>query len=111
VSGDRAAVRVCDDPVALKGLERTPAVHLRHHERIAVDEAVRGGLVDADGSRRRGQQGTSSRLADVPTEKRKRSTSPTPSASDVASSTRSSSAPKGILDPAERPDANARTWS
>ena len=55
--------------------------------------------------------GTSSRLADVPTEKRKRSTSPAPSASGVASSTTSSSSPNGTRDPAERADANARTCS
>ena len=39
--------------------------------------------------------GTSSRLAPVPTEKRKRSTSPAASASGVASSTTISSSPKG----------------
>ena len=39
--------------------------------------------------------GTSSRLADVPTEKRNRSTSPAPSVSGVASSTTSSSVAVG----------------
>jgi hypothetical protein len=55
--------------------------------------------------------GTSARLADVPTEKRKRSTSPAPSALSDASSTRSSSSPYGRRDPAERADAKARTCS
>ena len=45
---DRAAVRVGDDPVALERLERAGAVHLGHDERVAVDEAVGGRLVDAD---------------------------------------------------------------
>ena len=53
--------------------------------------------------------GTSSRLADVPTEKRNRSTSPAPSASGVASSTTSSSSPYAIRAPVERRDAKART--
>ena len=53
--------------------------------------------------------GTSSRLAPVPTEKRKRSTSPAESASGVASSTRISSSPNGRREPADRAEANART--
>ena len=55
--------------------------------------------------------GTSSRLADVPTEKRNRSTSPAPSVSGVASSTTISSSPYGRREPAERGEANARTRS
>ena len=51
---DRAAVRVRDDPVALQCLQGTRSVHLRHDERIAVDEAVRRRLVDADRAPRRG---------------------------------------------------------
>ena len=54
--------------------------------------------------------GTSSRLAPVPTEKRKRSTSPRESASGVASSTMISSSPNGSREPAERAEANARTF-
>ena len=46
--GDRAAVRVGDDPVTLERLERSACVHLGDDERIPVDEAVGGGLVDAD---------------------------------------------------------------
>ena len=49
---DRAAVRVGDDPVARESLERPAAVHLGDDERIAVDEPVRGGLVDAEGAGR-----------------------------------------------------------
>ena len=50
---DRAAVRVRDDPVALERLERAAAVDLGHDERVAVDEPVGGGLVDADRAGRR----------------------------------------------------------
>ncbi len=49
---DRAAVRVRDDPVAVERLERAVAVHLGHDERVAVDQAVRRGLVDAEGAAR-----------------------------------------------------------
>jgi hypothetical protein len=45
---NRAAVRVRDDAVAPERLERPAAVHLRHDERVSVDEAVGGRLVDAD---------------------------------------------------------------
>src|SRR4029453_8323010 len=55
--------------------------------------------------------GTSSELAAVPTEKKQRSSSPEPRASGVASSTTSSRSPYGPDEPAERPDAKARTCS
>ena len=51
---DRAAVRVGDDAVALERLERALAVHLGHDQRVAVDEAVGRGLVDADRAAGRG---------------------------------------------------------
>src|SRR3712207_6444220 len=53
--------------------------------------------------------GTSSRLASVPTEKKRTSRPPAASASGVASSTRSSSSPNGTRRPAERALANAWT--
>src|SRR5262249_22917568 len=52
--------------------------------------------------------GTSSRDADVPTEKSATSISPAASASGVASST---GVPSSSVEPAERADANARTRS
>ena len=55
--------------------------------------------------------GTSSLLAEVPTEKRNRSTSPAPSAAGVASSTAIEPSPNGTVEPAERAEANARTFS
>ena len=55
--------------------------------------------------------GTSSRLAEVPTEKKKRSTSPAPRASGVASSTAIEPSPNGIVEPADRAEAKARTFS
>ena len=63
---DRAAVRIRDDAVTSQRLERPLAVHLRHDERIAVDQAVRGRLVDADraGGRGDGNELTAGRRAD-----------------------------------------------
>ena len=47
---DRAAVRVRDDAITLERLERPIAVHLWNHEWTAVDQAVGGRLVHADGT-------------------------------------------------------------
>src|SRR5919109_124613 len=54
--------------------------------------------------------GTSSLLSSVPTEKKQRSRSPAPSASGVASSIGSAPSPNGAAEPADRAEANARTW-
>jgi hypothetical protein len=87
-------------------LERAVAVHLGHDERNAVLEAVRRRLVDRDAPPRTAC-GTSSRDAEVPTEKSATSIPPAASASGVASSI----AIPSISVPAERLDANRRTSS
>ena len=104
---NRAAVRVRDDAVAFERLERADRVHLRHDERVAVHEPVGGRLVDADRARRGcdRDEGTAGARADGEEEEVDVAA---PSASGVASSTRISSSPNGIRDPADRDDANAR---
>ncbi len=52
---DRAAVGVRDDAVPAERLERAVAVDLRDDERVAVHEAVRGRLVDAERAACRGE--------------------------------------------------------
>ena len=51
---NRAAVRVRNDAVARERFEGACAIHLGHDERIAVDEPIRGRLVDADRASGRG---------------------------------------------------------